>query len=441
MSAFLIAMGWKSALVLAAALAFVALMRGRAPAERGDVLRGAIVLLPLLPIISLVVPRVSIEAPWLVASTIEQFGTTARANELAVFDLNAVIVGLYGVGLVVLSLRMWFGVARLAYWAQRAEPVDAPAWTGALSASGNTRLLVSDDVAGPLSFGWRRPVILIDRMTLQRPEHARAIIAHETAHIARADWLVLMAMHAVAVVFWFNPLVWVAKHIAEQCAEENADACAVRELDAPDYAQALLDCARGARVMAAVGMAQRQFLPRRLHLILEAKPHRARQAWPVAVSGAAIVCLSTLVATTYFVAPPAKASAPVFAHATAPAAPVSAPASAEPVRRDDVAAELTALPVMIAPSGLDSEEVADTNVIEAVASDPMTDEVAPALPPQSIAATESGAPSTAEERRRARWSENARRHLERNARRDARRERRDRAREESAWMRSPSANE
>ena len=75
-------------------------------------------------------------------------------------------------------------------------------------ADDRTRLMVSDSVPSPLSWGWRRPVILIDRDTLDEPEEADAILAHQMAHVARKDWLALMLTRVAATAFWFNPVVW-----------------------------------------------------------------------------------------------------------------------------------------------------------------------------------------------------------------------------------------
>ena len=80
-----------------------------------------------------------------------------------------------------------------------ARAVDCPEWQAAFERARwaapdaeRVRLLVSDAVPSPLSWGWRSPVILIDPDTLAEPDEADAILAHEVAHIARRDWPVLM---------------------------------------------------------------------------------------------------------------------------------------------------------------------------------------------------------------------------------------------------------
>ena len=436
MSAFLVEMGWKSALILAAGLTISALIRARA-AERSDILRGTILFLPLLPLIAAMAPAVRIEATWLASPQLGDALTSADAAPA--FDWALTITILYAVGVASLLVRTSMGIAQLARWAGRAEATTVSAWTSALAASGcSARLLLSDDIAAPLSFGWGRPVILIDRKAFAQPEHAAAIIAHEAAHIARRDWIVLIAMHVVAALFWFNPLVWLAKHAAEQSAEEAADALAVKRVDAPDYAQALLDCARGARVATAVAMAHRHVLPRRLTLVLAGASTRERAFWPSRLSGAATLCFSIFVAAIYVAAPVSVARA-----ARVQPMPLPPQAVASVPQREIVATESSLPPEQVTEQIAVSEPIAEgvTSFADPLAADANP----PALVPTRISATTETPPQTteptSEDPRRARWSANARRNLERNERRDAQRARRDRARENADWVRmETSAN-
>ena len=105
--------------------------------------------------------------------------------------------------------------------------------------------MVSDAVPSPLSWGWRNPVILIDPDTLDEPEEAAAILAHEIAHVARRDWPVLMLTRIAATLFWFNPLVWLLEREVVQQAEEAADCEAARCVEPARYARTLLSLGAG----------------------------------------------------------------------------------------------------------------------------------------------------------------------------------------------------
>ena len=136
-------------------------------------------------------------------------------------------------------------------WTRAAQPVTCPEWLAAFERvrwlarnAESVRLLVSDEVHSPLSWGWRRPVILIDPDTLGQPDDAEAILAHEVAHVARRDWPVLMLSRLAATLFWFNPLVWLLEREVVQQAEEAADCEAAERVEPARYAETLLSWAQ-----------------------------------------------------------------------------------------------------------------------------------------------------------------------------------------------------
>jgi hypothetical protein len=179
-------------------------------------------------------------------------------------------------------------------------PLHGGRWTSALAGSGTpkpTRLLVSEHVRAPLSWGLRRPVILIDPASAARDHDAPAILAHEAAHIARGDWLTLMAARLALAVFWFNPLVWVMLRALVQQCEEAADARALAHCEPTSYAETLMTCLAGrgkAHRIPANGMAAGHGLSRRVHQVLEARPgdllHRSR-GMLLALSAVPVVAL------------------------------------------------------------------------------------------------------------------------------------------------------
>ena len=124
-----------------------------------------------------------------------------------------------------------------------------------------------------MTWGWLRPVILLPLGADQwPPDRLRAVLLHELAHIARADWPAQMASHLACALYWFNPLVWLA---ARQARTEAERACDDRVLlagiPAPDYARHLLDVARSLRdtpLPAVLPMAHTPQMAGRLKAIL-----------------------------------------------------------------------------------------------------------------------------------------------------------------------------
>lgn len=288
--AFLWEMSWKSALIIAAALGLAALLRARSPGERAAVLRLGVGLLLLMPFIALLLPALQIEtaAEPIAPLPIETFaGADTAPLEIAALqpvptmiwdDPSGLIAILYVAGLLTVLMRVGAGLLTLRRWTREAAPATDPAWIEAIErvrpSGGGIRLLVSDRCDAPLSWGWLRPVILLDRDTLERPGDAEAILAHEAAHIERRDWPALMMTRASVALFWFNPLAWLLEREVVQQAEEAADLAALARVEPAHYAQTLVSCARHGRttLVPANSMAPRASgLRRRVSAILEGR--------------------------------------------------------------------------------------------------------------------------------------------------------------------------
>ncbi len=68
---------------------------------------------------------------------------------------------------------------------------------------------VSERVPGPVTFGFRRPLILLPTRVLEMPAASQeAIACHELIHVRRCDWVWTAAEELVLAVFWFHPAIW-----------------------------------------------------------------------------------------------------------------------------------------------------------------------------------------------------------------------------------------
>jgi bla regulator protein blaR1 len=313
--AFFLEMAWKSALIAGAALVLAALLRSRSAADRAAVLRLGVSLLLLLPLVSLGLPSLQVEV-WsapeaaMIAAVPAYAAATGAPAEVVVYaspaaeaptiwdDPSALVLLAYLGGLAMVGLRLAAGLWTLMRWTSLAREVECPVWLHALEGvqlrAGCTRelrLLVSDEVRSPLSWGWTKPVILIDRDTLEEPEDARAILAHEMAHVIRRDWPVLMLSRAAAALFWFNPLVWLLEREVVQQAEEAADCQAVNCVEPERYAQTLLNWAQyknGAFPAHGIAPAT-STLGRRIRAILDGEL-RSRRSDSRIAAAAMLVC-------------------------------------------------------------------------------------------------------------------------------------------------------
>ncbi|HSD31164.1 MAG TPA: M56 family metallopeptidase [Gemmatimonadales bacterium] len=204
------------------------------------------------------------------------------------------VFGLYGVGAM-----------RVAQLARRARPLRSSDWRGlqASLAAGlrlrtPVRLLVASGPAMPMTWGTRRPVILLPADAEQWPESRRRdVLLHELAHVARRDCLTQLVALCACAVYWFHPLVWVA---ARRLRIERERACDDRVLAAgatpSAYAEHLLEIARTLRAgtmtgLASVAMARPSQLSNRLLDVLDPARRRDAVTRRFALRAAAIAAL------------------------------------------------------------------------------------------------------------------------------------------------------
>ena len=307
---FFAGMAWKSALIAGAALALAYALRSRAAADRALVLRIGVAMLLALPLIALFLPALQIVAfsapapvptdglghltDAQIAALLASVPASSPAPAPTIWDDPTPLVILaYLGGLAMVGARLLAGLVTLRRWTRAARPVTDPAWVAALDRVRWTapnpesiRLLAADGVRSPLSWGWRRPAILIDPDTLADAEDAEAILAHEVAHIVRRDWPALMLSRFAAALFWFNPLVWMLEREVVQQAEEAADREAADHVEPARYAETLLGLAQINALVPANNIApSARALARRIRAILEGSDRPQGSAWTAVAAG------------------------------------------------------------------------------------------------------------------------------------------------------------
>jgi len=106
------------------------------------------------------------------------------------------------------------------------------------------RVLLGD--AGPAVFGLLRPTVVVPH-GLARALDATAfehVLLHEFAHVKRRDLVAQALFGALNVVYWFHPLVWVARRRAYAARELACDATVARALGSSSaYRRTLLRAA------------------------------------------------------------------------------------------------------------------------------------------------------------------------------------------------------
>ncbi len=324
--ALLIEIAWKSVVTSGLALLLLALLKNRSAAERSWVAHAGLVATLLLPAAVMLLPDWAVEAPAAFPGTAFEADPTTAAAPLALPgaissdeamigtgpDLWALSFWAYLVPAALLLLTTLAAVLRLFALRRRASVLVEQTWVSALAHAQRrmgfkhgTALLVSNELASPVSWGVLRPIILLNEEAVALKGEAEAIIAHELAHVARLDWAKLLIARAATAIFWFNPLVWILARDCHQLREEAADDAVLRS-DVPetDYAALLVGAARHENngvLLAAHGVAPgRTSLKRRVTRILDTSLSRtpARGAWAAGCSAGAILISAPLSALT-----------------------------------------------------------------------------------------------------------------------------------------------
>jgi hypothetical protein len=136
------------------------------------------------------------------------------------------------------------------------------------------QLATLDDLASPFAARGRRIVLPRWACELLDREQLRAMLAHETAHLARRDPLWKLATAVWCSLLWFLPPAALARRRLDETAELACDAWAARHLgDGRSLAECLAECAErrldGFESWLAPAMAHREspLLERIDHLI------------------------------------------------------------------------------------------------------------------------------------------------------------------------------
>lgn len=342
----------KSGLVAATALFAVTQLKGLPASQRAWIAHIGLLLTLLMPLLVLAGPDLQLSGPWsrtvAAAPAVEALALAGPASEVpSIPPVSAAAPAAPGAGVFVLggwalvagalALALATGLFRLLRLRRDASVLTDRDWLCALAQAQHrmgmkqgTALLQSERLTSPVSWGLLRPTIVLSSAALKSPDKARAILAHELAHVVRMDWANLLISRLATAVFWFNPLVWILAWQAHELREEAADDVVLRsDVEGPDYASLLVHFARGeGRVagLAAHGVAPgKGSLRRRLMRVLDRDARRepARPLWVAGCVTGALILAAPLAAFTpvdRIVGAPAAALA-VSSVTTGPGAP------------------------------------------------------------------------------------------------------------------------
>ena len=203
----------------------------------GDVSYRPATLLPGVSTPTVTPSTVDDSAPEVSADAVVQPSTPSRF-----VDMNLLSIA-WAVGIYIIVMAALAGYLSLRSAVAASIPLE-----------GNVYLC--DNIKSPFILGVFRPRIYL---TSGMDEAARdCVLRHERAHLRRWDHVWKPLGFVLLAVYWYNPLVWVAYILFCRDMELACDERVIRDMAAEEraaYSQALLDCSRGRRWVAACPLA------------------------------------------------------------------------------------------------------------------------------------------------------------------------------------------
>jgi uncharacterized protein (TIGR03435 family) len=313
--------------------------RGRA-AVRHALLASAFVVLLALPFVSLLAPPVTFSVPVAASDSVgaplfdfnlSPVGQDAARPGAAPIQTEMAPGPLAAIPLSTMLLYGWFaGIALFAVpvirglLQIRSMRRFGRAWQhGRIVAEGfalHTRrgieVLIHESLAGPVTCGVLRPVVLLpeDAQSWDEKDLERALV-HELEHVRRYDWAIHCLARVVCAVYWFHPLVWAAWRQLKLEAERSCDDAVLGNNEATAYADQLLGLARRRSTVSrspALAMANRSDLAARIGSLLDQRQSRGPVSASLVAACAVAAAIVLTMAPLRVVAEPQLATNPAF---------------------------------------------------------------------------------------------------------------------------------
>jgi TonB family protein len=208
-------------------------------------------------------------------------------------------------GLLLLGVAIRLGWLAAGFWRLRRYRRDSQPFRVALAWHSRAEFRIADQVASPVTFGARRPVVLLPRAFPSLDERQQtAILCHELLHVERHDWLFTVGEELVRAVFWFHPAIWWLLGEIQLAREQAVDREVIERTQAKDeYVDALLAIA-GAHGEADLAPAplflrKRHLKQRVVSILKEVRMSRTRLVSALAAGLCILMAVCWFVASTF----------------------------------------------------------------------------------------------------------------------------------------------
>jgi beta-lactamase regulating signal transducer with metallopeptidase domain len=244
---------WQAALVALIVLGLLRLFQNGSASSRYFIAFTGLAAMALLPVITFIglyqpAEKIMLSENSQVTATLANVIYVLADSQLGIetlFDKIALLLTLLApkifwfwvIGMTMMAIRMaggYFLTYRLKNtglipvkgdWEMRLQKLAV-----AMEIQKKIKLFESAKVDIPLVIGFLKPVIIIPVGTIARIpfDQLEMILAHELAHIKRADFLVNLLQSVVETILFFNPFVWWVSAIIRQERENICDDLALQ---------------------------------------------------------------------------------------------------------------------------------------------------------------------------------------------------------------------
>jgi TonB family protein len=262
------------ACVVAVGAALAAMIRIDAAGVRYVYWRALLALCLVLPWLQVrryvIVPMTSSPAVAITSSTGPPVTVADQVMTAPTIDWSAVALWVLVAGMFVRLCRVGIGLWRL-------QRLRQTGWLALMNTAHEdvqqlvrTRAEIRYVPSGqPVTFGFRRPVVLLPDMLRAQPEDIqRVVLCHELFHVRRRDWIWVFAEEIVKAALWFHPAVlWLISRVRLAREEVVDELTVLATSERRAYIEALLVFADAPTQAPAAAFARRRHLFRRMVLI------------------------------------------------------------------------------------------------------------------------------------------------------------------------------
>lgn len=213
----------------------------------------------------------------------EQDATKDFRTDKRKTDSKKMLSTIWLFGMLVLIGYGIVGSLRVEYQLRFAVPVEQQIWE-------------CDSIHTSFLWGLVHPHIYLP--SGMNEETKRYVIRHERAHQKRGDHWWKVIGYVLLVIYWFQPLMWIAYWIFARDIEYACDECVIGNLsfaERKEYAQALLLCGSGRsrRLAGPLAFGRLGVKPRIKNVLSYQKPGRGKIAISLLVCVVVSVCFLT----------------------------------------------------------------------------------------------------------------------------------------------------